>query len=99
MPNVGGALLVGEHQHQLPCEAECREEGRSFRIVNLAITCLMGNCGLLQRVPPIGMGWCPYLLVRLSTVADSTPVHSDHCWSTGQRSHMCQGRWNPYSSI
>ena len=32
MQDVGGAVLVGEGQHQLPCEPEGSEEGRSFGI-------------------------------------------------------------------
>ena len=41
----------------------------------------MDNCDLSQRVPPLGVGWCPVLLVRLSTVADSMPVCSNRCRS------------------
>ena len=69
-------------------------------LLSLTIARLVGNCGLSQRVPPLGVAWCPVLLVWLLTVADCAPVHSNRCWSTGQWSHtMCWGCWCPYGAI
>ena len=83
MQDAGGALLVGERQLRLPCLPEGHEEIRSG-LLSFAIARLVGNCGLSHGVPHLWVGWCPVLLVRLSIVADGTPVCSNRCRLTGR---------------